>query len=240
MTRAIAASVIIGLAWHGQRQEFEARSQPPHRKFQTATKAVAAVIVLVASILAIRSARTSQWIESLPVSEALVPKSAGRTEVIAFSDYQCASCKLLKDTMDPVIQMISSQSNGTVTFRRLDFPLDAKCNRQFRVPYHASACDSAIIVRLAGFVNKKDQAESYLFDHQSEVDDAFIASLVEALGVREIWSTRYSEVEADVRAEIELGISAGVRGTPVYFVNGRRALGDVSDLVAIVNAERRR
>jgi protein-disulfide isomerase len=111
--------------------------------------------------------------------------------------------------------------------------------KQYPLPNHAFAHESAMAVLAAGRQGKFWEFHSQLLEHHSELDEAKINEIAVALGVDMDRFSQDRQLEASrqmIREDIEEGKALGVNGTPSVFMNGKRInnkdLGSLPQLIA--------
>ncbi|HEY6080516.1 MAG TPA: thioredoxin domain-containing protein, partial [Polyangiaceae bacterium] len=160
---------------------------------------------------------TTLWnVPVLPGDPVLGPADALVT-IVQFSEYQCPYCKRVEETL----AQLSKQYAKDVRIVWKDSPL----------PFHERALPAALLARFA-FEKRGNQAfwklHDALFSSQPKLDDQDLRELAEQQGFA------WSQVEAAIGArkgmsKIEesqqLADDFQVRGTPHFFINGRRLVG---------------
>lgn len=135
-------------------------------------------------------------------------------EIVEFSDFQCPFCAMAV----PVIDSLMARHGERV---RIVF-------RHYPLPMHANAETAA---RAAVEAQRQGEFWAYhdiLFRHQDALASVDLIGYADSLGMD---VARFEEAlsgneHADrVAADVELGRSLGVRGTPTFFVNGYRVVG---------------
>jgi protein-disulfide isomerase len=131
-------------------------------------------------------------------------------EIIEFSDFQCPYCL----RAHPVVEQVLRTYGDRVRFVYRHFPLESHPNA--RPAAEAAAC--------AADQNKFWAYHDRLFDHQDKLSGDDLKAHAAALGLDvsrfdDCVSSR--KFRKDVEADIAAGASAGVTGTPAFFVNGR-------------------
>lgn len=145
-----------------------------------------------------------------------------KVEVIGFLDYQCPFCA---DFHNQSFQQLKTQyiDKGTVRFVTRDFPLEM----------HQYANSAAIA---ADCVSKlSDDATFYRYQDSlyaaGDLSDASLHAHAVRLGIDgPVFDTCLSDADGQMAAEIEHDIAdgqaAGVSGTPTFFINGRKVVGN--------------
>jgi len=116
--------------------------------------------------------------------------------IVEYADFQCPFCARVEPTLDRVLD----EYNGRVRLVWRDFPL----------AFHESAAPAALAAREARAQGRFWQVHKQLMASQGALD----RPPAERPGAR-------AELDADVAAAAKLG----VRGTPTFFINGRRVVG---------------
>lgn len=142
--------------------------------------------------------------------------------IVAFSDFQCPYCSEAAHSVEALQKIYE----GDIRLVFKNFPIDITCNDGVSRQLHPLACRAAAVARCAGA-----QQEELFW----EVHDAFFAAepLSEATLVHVPMELDVSIDElnecvqslyplAEIKADIALGRSLSVSGTPVLFINGKR------------------
>jgi len=164
-----------------------------------------------------------KWIDAqprVPQVVALTPPGV-KVFVVKFNDYQCPACRMTYFAYKDIFAKYEASNPQDFRYETRDFPLNSKCGAGMA---HAFACEAAVAVRLAKAKDpeKGKQLENWLFERQ----DNFSVDLIKR-GLSEIaqvnsFDADYPKTIEAVRADVKLGTSVGVNGTPTFFVNGIR------------------
>jgi protein-disulfide isomerase len=134
--------------------------------------------------------------------------------IVEYSDFQCPFCARAEATVDRIMQAYP----GKVRVVWRDFPL----------PFHENAAPAALLGRAARGQGRFWQLQKQLFANQSALDRAGLERAAAAVGM-DAGQVRTAVERPTARAELNADIAAagklGVRGTPTFFVNGRRVVG---------------
>ncbi len=147
--------------------------------------------------------------------------------LIEYGDYQCEQCGRAYYVLDAVL----AELGPSVRFVFRNFPLiDAHSDAKM-------AAEAAESVAAHGGDDAFWAVHDMLYENQDalEIDD--LLGYVEAAGVdRSAVADDLASgtMRPRVRADYRSGVRSGVRGTPTFFVNGRRFSGDWSDADAFV------
>jgi len=139
--------------------------------------------------------------------------------VVKFNDYQCPACRMTYFAYKDIFAKYESSNSNDFRYETRDFPLNAKCGVGMAHPF---ACEAAVAVRLAKAKDpaRAKQLENWLFERQ----DSFSRDLIKQ-GLSEIaqvnsFDADYPKTIEAIRADVKLGTSLGVNGTPAFYVNG--------------------
>ena len=148
--------------------------------------------------------------------------------LVEYGDYECPTCL----NAVPIVRAVREALGERVRFVFRHFP-------QSSIHPHASIAAEA--AEAAGDQNKFWEMHAALFAHQKELDSIDLGHLALTLGL-EIYKfetsrgmTRHRD---HVKADYQSGVRSGVKGTPTFFINGRRYTGP-REAGAIVKAAER-
>lgn len=130
--------------------------------------------------------------------------------IVAFIDYACPFSR----EWALAIRAVQLRRGGDVKFGVRDFPID---------DVHPQARLAAIAARCAGLQGKYWAYHDKLFTHQDMLDRESLLRYADETGVnRADFSTCLQDPRTAlaVDADVKLGQSLGVRGTPTLFING--------------------
>jgi protein-disulfide isomerase len=152
------------------------------------------------------------YVQELPVNNSAVkgPEDAPVTITI-FSDFQCPYCARLLPTLEQVMQAYPKQV-------RMVF-------KQFPLSMHPFAQPAALASLAARNQAKFWPLHDQLFANYNKLNDVLIRQLAEGVGVD---MARFDKdlatpaLQQEVAADTQLGVKAGVRGTPAAYINGKQ------------------
>lgn len=147
-----------------------------------------------------------------------------KVQIVEFSDYQCPFCRLFwKNTLPSIKDAYIKTGKAKLVFR--DFPLS----------FHPAAQISAEAAHCAGEQNKYWEMHDKLFEEQDKEGQGTVQygapelkKWAAEIGVDAtqfnacLDSQKYKKVVQD---NFNAGASAGVDGTPAFFVNGLKIVG---------------
>ncbi|HEX6547981.1 MAG TPA: thioredoxin domain-containing protein [Candidatus Dormibacteraeota bacterium] len=135
--------------------------------------------------------------------------------LIEYGDYQCPFCALAHPGVTDLIRRHGSD----LVFAFRHFPL---------VSQHPHAWLAACAAEAAARQGRFWEMHNHLLSHQHELTHDDLATHARALGLdmdqfeRDLMDNQVAEL---VREDALGGVHGGVRGTPTFFVNGRRLEG---------------
>lgn len=136
--------------------------------------------------------------------------------VIEFSDYQCPFCRRFFETTLPALKK-DYVDTGKVRYVFRDFPLDQ---------IHPQARKAAEAAHCAADQGKYWEMHDLLFQNQRELPAEKLKDYAQRLGLNGVAFTLCLDAGkhgSRVQKGYDDGVSAGVRGTPAFFVGKTRA-----------------
>lgn len=130
--------------------------------------------------------------------------------IVEFSDFQCPFCR----TAEPAIKEVLERYKDKVRFSYRDFPI---------ARIHPMAKQAAEASRCAGEQGKFWEYHDLLYANQANLDQAGLIGHARTLGLdMDRFSTCLTtgKFEALVESDLQVGIKAGVSGTPAFYING--------------------
>ncbi len=163
-----------------------------------------------------------QWYSSLPRVPVAVPTDGAKVLIVKFNDYQCPPCRMTWEQYKPIIAKYMAQYPGKVKYVTKDYPLDGECNVNTPGAGHAAACEAAVAVRLARAKGRADAMEEWLFANQPQITPDLVKQGARSVGGITDFDAQYAKTLELVKADIAMGASLKVTGTPTFFINGAR------------------
>jgi protein-disulfide isomerase len=136
--------------------------------------------------------------------------------LVEFGDYECPDC----GNAYPVIKRLIGEMGQQLRFVFRNFPL-------YSIHPHASVAAQA--AEAAAAQGKFWEMHDLLYEHQKELADIEMSKFALRIGLEiyrfdaDLASERFSK---RVTADYESGVRSGVTGTPTFFVNGVRYVGE--------------
>lgn len=156
--------------------------------------------------------------------------------VVEFSDFQCPHCRRLADGLKDA----TARMPGKVRYYFKHFPMDSSCNPAVGGSMHQDACRAAVAMVCAQRAGRGWEMHDVMFQNQGALDRASLSKYAAQIGIDvEAFGVCLDDPEAlaVVRRDIEQGRALGVKGTPMWFLDGWRQLGarDGETLEAMFN-----
>ena len=132
--------------------------------------------------------------------------------IVEYGDYECPYTGMAY----PIVKEIMKQFNTKVYFVFRNFPL---------IDIHPHAQHAAEAAEVAAAQDKFWQMHDYLFEHQKALDDNHLLQYAGKLRLdvikfkKEVSEHTYAPL---IEESLKSGIESGVKGTPTFFVNGKR------------------
>jgi uncharacterized membrane protein len=163
-----------------------------------------------------------QWYASLPRTPLAIPNDGAKVLIVKFNDYQCPPCRATYEQYKPVIAKYMAQQPGKVKYVTLDYPLEGECNANTPGSMHPAACEAAVAVRLAKAKGRGQAMEEWIFANQPNLTPDLVKEGARSVGQVTDFDAQYPKVLELVKADIALGHTLKVTGTPTFFINGAR------------------
>ncbi|MFT5685145.1 MAG: protein-disulfide isomerase/uncharacterized membrane protein/thiol-disulfide isomerase/thioredoxin [Myxococcota bacterium] len=170
--------------------------------------------------------------EGVPV---LGPEDAPVT-IVLFEDFQCPFCRTLAGNL----HALKASRPDDVRIAWYNFPMHTACNAAAPKDMHPRACAAAAASVCAEQQGKFWEMHDVLFFNSAKLSNKEILNYAEGIGVdMSAYKTclRDPATGEKILADARLGAELGVKGTPTFFINGRRLSGaqPVEVLEAVVD-----
>ena len=140
--------------------------------------------------------------------------------VVKFNDYQCPACRQTDRRYRPIFSKYRRSHPGAVTLVIKDYPLDPECNEDAPNGPHDAACEAAVAVRLAQLNGRGERMKEWLYSNQELFSPESVRIAALDVGDVENFDGEYEQVLVHVKADIALGKTLDITGTPAFFING--------------------
>jgi protein-disulfide isomerase len=165
---------------------------------------------------------------TIPIDEETPVRGApdAKHTVVMFTDFQCAPCSKFHRASAEAVRALP----GKVKVYFKHFPLGKACNPNALSPsYHPLSCAAAYAGEAARKQGKFWDYADLLFERREKIDENGFVALAEELhlNVEEFRKDSSSEeVRKRVEADIALGNSLRIPGTPGVYLDGRALVGN--------------
>jgi uncharacterized membrane protein/protein-disulfide isomerase len=164
-----------------------------------------------------------KWIDAQPrVPEVVAMQPAGvKAFVLKFNDYQCPACRMTYFAYKDIMSKYETSNPTDFRYETRDYPLDAECGAG---GIHQYACEAAVAVRLAKAKSPEDgkKLENWIFERQDTLSRDLAKRGLSEIAQVNSYDADYPKTIEAIRADVKLGTSLGVNGTPTFFLNGIR------------------
>ncbi len=154
-------------------------------------------------------------VHNIPVGSSIVKGSmSAPVTIVEFSDFQCPYCSKLQPTLKKILDAYPDEV-------RLVF-------KNFPLSFHKQAMNAAKAFLAAAEQGKAWEMHDLIFDKYNSLTEPMFKEFAQKLGMdTEKFSADFKSNKYDkqIQAEMNLGNTVGVRGTPTLFVNGKRMAG---------------
>ncbi len=135
--------------------------------------------------------------------------------IVEFGDFECPYCR---QSYSIIKQLLNKYPDG-LRFIYRDYPVSS---------IHAQALPAAQAANCAYRQNKFWQYHDKLFDWQNELGEDLYLNLAKELGLNvNDFKTCLNDpkITQEIEDDLSVGVSAGVQGTPAWFINNRKVEG---------------
>jgi protein-disulfide isomerase len=137
--------------------------------------------------------------------------------LVEYGDYECPDCL----NAWPIVQEIRQKLGDRLAFVFRHFPLNS---------IHPRASAAAQAAEAAGLQGRFWEMHDQLFGHQKELGNVDLTHLALTMGLEIYRFESALELQSSLQKisdDMDGGIRSGVKGTPTFFINGRRYRGKV-------------
>jgi len=150
-----------------------------------------------------------------PGTSAIIGKKDAPVTIVEFSDFQCPFCSRFY----PVIKDVLTAYPDKVRLIVKNFPL----------PFHPNARPAAKLAMSANEQGKFQGMMENLMTNGADVSDAKIKEYAKTLGLdykklMDAYKNKDAQWEKQIQDDMQLGESVDVRGTPTFYLNGRKTM----------------
>jgi uncharacterized membrane protein/protein-disulfide isomerase len=193
----------------------------PREPIRITGEAVAQAAVPIEALDQAQVAEWYKWLDAqprVPAVAALTPPGV-KVFVIKFNDYQCPACRMTYFAYKDIFAKYEASNPQEFRYETRDYPLDPECGMGGA---HPSACEAAVAVRLARAKDPESakRLENWLFERQDSLSRDLAKQGLSEIAQVNSYDADYPKTLEAIRADVKLGTSVGVTGTPTFFVNG--------------------
>jgi protein-disulfide isomerase len=146
------------------------------------------------------------------VSSILGKKDAPAT-IVEFSDFQCPFCSRFYSVIKDVLAAYPNQVRVII--------------KNFPLPFHPNSRPAAKLAMAANEQGKFQGMMELLLTNGGDVSDAKIKEYAKTLGLdynklMSDYKNKDAQWEKQIQDDMQLGASVDVRGTPTFYLNGRK------------------
>lgn len=156
-------------------------------------------------------------VDVVTTDDPTIGSPAAPVVIVEFADFQCPFCR----NSSPVLKQVLAKYPEAVRLIYRDFPL---------IDDHDQAVAAAEAANCAYAQGKFWEYHDRLYEEQANLGEELYQSLAREFGLDLATFNRCREGHlqlADIQADYEAGLAAGVGGTPTWFVNGYKLQGDI-------------
>lgn len=150
-----------------------------------------------------------------PGSSVIIGKKDAPITIVEFSDFQCPFCA----RFFPVLKDVLAAFPDKVRVIVKNYPL----------PFHPNARPAAKLALAASEQGKFQPMMEILLANGGDVSDAKIKEYAQKLGLdynklMNSYKNKDAQWERQIQADMQLGENVDVRGTPTFYLNGRKTM----------------
>lgn len=140
-------------------------------------------------------------------------------ELVEYGDYQCSYC----GQAYYIVKDLQKKLGKKLKFIFRNYPLE---------DLHPYAVHAALAAEAAHLQNRFWEMHDVLYENQRRLDDSSIISYARDMGLdTRLFEKEFGSEETvkKLQEDVASGDKAGVRGTPTFFVNGKKYDGNWAD-----------
>jgi protein-disulfide isomerase len=137
-------------------------------------------------------------------------------ELLEYGDYQCPHC----GRAYPIIKNVQRRFGDDLKFVFRNFPLSEM---------HPDALNAALAAEAAGLQNKFWEMHDIIYENQQDLGLESLFSYAKTIGLdlqRFENDFQKEALRTKVEDDFESGVRSGVNGTPTFFINGKKYVGE--------------
>jgi protein-disulfide isomerase len=163
-----------------------------------------------------------------PGISPIIGKKDAPVTIVEFSDFQCPFCSRFYPVAKQVLSMYPNQVRLII--------------KNFPLPFHPNARPAAKLAMAANEQGKFQGMMEALMANGGDVSDAKIKEYSQSLGLNynklmDDYKNKDAQWEKQIQDDMQLGSSVDVRGTPTFYLNGRKTNSrDIASFKAQIDA----
>jgi len=148
-----------------------------------------------------------------PGSSSILGNKNAPVTIVEFSDFQCPFCARFHSAIKDVLAAYPDKVRVII--------------KNFPLPFHPNARPAAKLAMAANEQGKFQGMMKSLLDNGGDVSDAKIKEYAKNLGLdynrlMADYKNKDAQWEKQIQDDMQLGASVDVRGTPTFYLNGRK------------------
>src|SRR5208283_3046944 len=148
-----------------------------------------------------------------PGASAIIGKKDAPVTITEFSDFQCPFCSRFYSVIKDVLAAYPKQVRVII--------------KNFPLPFHPNARPAAKLAMAANEQGKFQGMMGALLANGGDVTDGKIKEYAKSLGLNynklmADYKNKDAQWEKQIQDDMQLGASVDVRGTPTFYLNGRK------------------
>lgn len=153
-------------------------------------------------------------VHDLPIDGSYVfGKPEAPATIVNFTDYQCPFCARFNPGARDVVKAMPDKVKLVI--------------KHYPLPFHPMAKSAAKAAMAAGLQGKFYEMSELIFQNAADLSEAKFQELAKQAGVNltkfnKDLKDKDAEFEKKIQADMALAVKAEVRGTPTYFLNGKK------------------
>ncbi len=138
-------------------------------------------------------------------------------ELVEFGDYECPYCR----TAHAIVKALIAEFGDGLRYVFRNYPLES---------IHPDAMNAALVAESASGAQFW-ALHDLIYTHQDAIDEASLVGYARKAGVPDakVRAALEGSTRAKVEADMASGDASGIRGTPTFFIDGKRYDADWSE-----------
>jgi protein-disulfide isomerase len=169
-----------------------------------------------------RAAGTASTATAFDPGRYYLGPASAKVHVTIVSDYQCPSCQ----TIDAQLRALTA-GRDDISISARHFPFCIDCNHHVDKTRHSNSCRAALAAEAAGQVGGAKafwRMHDWLFERRGDFSETDLRYFVQGMDLDEdafFAAMQNDETLALIRRDAAAADAAGLKYTPMVFINGR-------------------